>query len=349
METIKPLSSIPGLGSFTSRHGGQHQQPGSERALGELLKATVLETRANNRFLLDFSGTRITASSRAPLSVGQQLQLQVVATAPQIELAIVSGPSSLLAGKSLVLLGNAIDLSSLFSSLQQLSPPPSAKLSPLSLETLSSFLPKELQSIIAGRDGGDFIGRLINRLGINLESLLARGEGKAGAATLKASLLEILQQYQGAEKVTEQAGRLLATLELYQFAQLQLNQQNLLIFPLPLPFFEQGFLLVERREDDSGETDAEESDLHYSLHLSMSGLGHLKIAFWQNRDGLFIRFQVEDQQRAAFLAEHQDLLKQMISSVPVQSIVFSDGAENPALELMRTVLPGEESLINTKV
>lgn len=348
MNTITPLSPIPFLGSSTSRQGGRTPEGQGEKQ-GEILKATVIETRPNDRYLLDFSGTRILASSHAPLTVGQQLQLQVAQTTPQVELKIVSDFFSVLAGKSLVLLGSNVDLTGLFSSLQQGSPAPLANLSTPSSNTLETFLPTELRSIINSSQGGEFLRRLFNRLGFNLENMLAHGQKNNAPHTLKAALLEIAHRFQGAENIAEQANKLLATLELYQLAQLQLNQEKLLIFPLPLPFLEQGYLLVEQSDKEQQQPADGYQDLSFSLHLSMSELGNITVNFLHSKDGLLIRFNLDSKEKVEFVSQFEDILKEAISSVDVISLTFSDSAGDPAAELVRRLMPGEESILDTTV
>ena len=345
MNTITPLSSIPGLGSSTSQQGGQQTQ--TDQPKGEILKALVVEARSNNRFVLDFGGTKIVAASKAPLSVGQQLHLQVTGTSPQIELSIVSDFFSALAGKPLVLLGNNIDLAGLFATLKQGVPSPFSQLTPASTETLETFLPADLRSLIDSKQGGEFIAKLFNRLGINLENLIARGNLTTASNSLKSSLLEILHRFKGVDHITEQATKLLATLELYQFAQLQLNQQNILIFPLPFPFLNQGYLLIEDYDTQEDHLAENKDNFHFSLHLSMTGLGNMKIEFIQGKEELFIRFNMESKQKAAFLSQFQETLKDMISTVPVSSITFTDNVESPATELVRKIFPSGESILNT--
>src|SRR5690554_4270661 len=104
MSTISPLSGIPPVGSYTSRQGMPRPDGRLAHNLGDIIKATVLEVRSGDRYLLDIGGNRLLASSPATLSPGQQLQLQLVATTPQVQLQIVSDVFSALAGRSLVLL-----------------------------------------------------------------------------------------------------------------------------------------------------------------------------------------------------------------------------------------------------
>ena len=189
--------------------------------------------------------------------------------------------------------------------------------------------------------------KIFNRLGINLENLLSRGRGNDSAHTLKATLLEILQRFEGTEKITEQAGRLLATIELHQFAQLQLNNQNILLLPLPLPFLEQGYLLIENYREDQEKTDPDQnSAFHYFVHLTMSQLGNMKIEFFHNEDELYLKFYTESRTIADFLTENIDTLHETVNT-PVSSVTFIDKVESPATELVKKILPQDKSFLDT--
>ena len=346
MNTITPLTSIQPLASSTDRHGGQQQNFG-QKVIGEILKATVLEARANNQFILDFSGSSIPVSSRARLSVGQILTLQVSQTTPQVELKIVGGSGSLLAGKSLVLLGSNLDLGSLLSSLQLGNPSALSTLTSPSAATLNSFLPAELTALIGGRDGGSFLQQLFNRLGINFENLLAQGNSAEARNSLKAALLEIASRFHNAEHLSEQANKLLSTLELFQLTQLQLTSQNLTIFPLPLPFVEQGYLLLDNNYNDTEESSEGDGNHKFSLYLTMSELGNIQINFLQNTEQLFIKLLFDSEEKVLFVSQYREMLEEMLSNDSRIAISFSSGADSPVNSLVRKLVPDGQSIINT--
>ncbi len=352
MSTITPLSPIPPHGSYTSRQGTGRPDSQAAPPTGEILKAMVLEARSGERYLLEIAGNRLLASSQARLTPGQQLQLQVVSTQPQVELKIVSDVFSALSGRSLVLLGSTLDLSALLASLTtggSTGGAPFSQLSSSTGETLASFLPQGMQAIINSREGGEFLRTLFTRLGLNLESLLAQGGKDQAGQTLKAALLEIAHLFQHSERISEQAGKLLATLELFQLAQLQLGQERFLLFPLPLPFLDQGYVLVEQQQEGEGGADGQAEEHHFSLHLSLTGLGHLKIVFLLNQEGLFIRFHLESKEKAAFVAGFEQQLKEALTAAPLVSVSFADGADDPANELVRRLFPQEQTILDTKV
>jgi hypothetical protein len=271
----------------------------------------------------------------------------VVRTEPQIELQIVPSPLNLLQGRSLTLLGKNIDLAGLFQSLQQHNPPPLATVSPASRSILEGFFSMQ-QNGVAGQNGGAILRQLIDSLGLNLEQLLARGDADNGVHTLKAALLELAHSFTAAGSIAETAGKLLATLELFQIAQIQIAGSDQLIFPLPLPFIEQGYLLVEQdsrdREQDGGPTEH-----RFSLHLTVSELGNLQIDFLHNKEGLFIRFRAGDQQKSDFIESFGDDLKKAISAVPLINLSFSGDAPDPIHDLVRQLVPEGNSILDTKV
>ncbi|KJR96344.1 MAG: hypothetical protein VR65_28760 [Desulfobulbaceae bacterium BRH_c16a] len=348
MDTINPLSSIPPIGSATSQGRNRGSQGQQLPTSGQLLKALVVEAKGEGRFILDIGGNRLTASSTAPLAQGQALQLQVVKTEPQIELKIVNDTLSRFLGRSLTLLGKSIDLSSLFQVVRQLSPPPLNSLSPTSRNVLESFFTLQHNSI-GDKDGGSILKRLIENLGLNLEHLLAKGDKNSAVHTLKAALLEMAHSFSTTESIAQSTSKILTTLELFQLAQLHAGTDTHVILPIPLPFVEQGYLLVEREEHDSESGDKDSSDSRFSLHLTMSELGNLRIDFLHNAEGVFIRFSADSQEKADFLATFSDDLKAAIRHTSLKSLAFSSGAPDPMSDLIRQLVPEGRSMLDTKV
>lgn len=346
MDTITPLTSIPHLGSSTSQGRGrsQGQQTPSQ---GEFLKALVVEAKGDNRFVLDIGGTRQSVTSEATLSTGQSLRLQVVKTEPQIELKIVSSPLTQLQGRSLTLLGKNIDLASLFKGFQQHTPPPLETVSPISRSTLESFFSLQ-QNGVDGKNGGVILKQLIDNLGLNLEQLLARGDKNSAVHTLKAALLEIAHSFNTASNIAETTNKILTTLELFQLTQLQVAGNTQLIFPIPLPFIEQGYLIVDQDDKDSESSNSTMSESRFSLHLTVSDLGNLQIDFLQNMEGLFIRFRAGDQEKADFIETFSADLKKAITDIPLINISFSGDAPDPIHDLVRQLVPEGNSMLDTK-
>jgi hypothetical protein len=345
MDTINRLNAITPVSSSTS-HGRGRSQDQQTPGQGQFLKALVLESKGNNRFVLDIGGNRQPVTSEAALSPGQTLRLQVVGTEPQIELKIVANPLNQLQGRSLILLGKNIDLASLFQALQQQSPPPLETISPTSRSILESFYSLQ-QNGIAGKDGGGILKQLVDNLGLNLEQLLARGDKNSAVLTLKAALLDIAHNFSTASSIADTTNKILTTLELFQLAQLQVANDTQLIFPLPLPFIEQGYLIIEQEDKDS-ENSSLNPESRFSLHLTVSDLGHLQVDFLRNMEGLFIRFRAGDQQKADFIEAHSEALKKAISDVPLINLSFSGDAPDPIHDLVRHLVPAGNSMLDTR-
>lgn len=344
MTTVSPLSGIIPLGSSTSDSNarGQFAQPRQ----GQIFKAMVAEAKSPTQFILDIGGNRIAAQAQTPLSIGQTLKLQVMTTAPQVEMKILGDSTNLLVGKSLTLLGSAIDIRALFQALHKSGQEQLTKVSPSSRQTLESFFLFNQQPLGAS-DSGAILKQLIDRLGITFEALLARGNNKDASLTLKSALLEVAQIFKGAEQIAENTSRMLNTLELYQLAQLQLEKENFLIFPLPIPFLEKGYLLVEdKNRGESGTTDEES---RFSLHLSLAGLGNLRIDILENPEGLYLRFISDSKEKLDFIHSFQEGLLKQVLTKEIANVSYSTEQLDPAADLLKILLPEGESLVNTKV
>ena len=94
----------------SSQNESAPAQQGSPFVIGQMLNATVTDVLPNNNYLFDIHGSKIEVHSPAVLSPGQQLNLQITGTSPQVQLTIVSDFFSTLAGKPLVLLANTLDI-----------------------------------------------------------------------------------------------------------------------------------------------------------------------------------------------------------------------------------------------
>ncbi len=348
MDTISRLTYISPVGSSTSQNRGRSSQGQQTPARGQFLKALVLEARGANRFVLDIGGSRQDVISEAELSLGQTLRLQVVRTEPQIELKIVSNPLEQLQGRTLILLGKNIDLAGLMEGLQQSNPPPFAALSPSSQATLERFFDLQ-QNGVEGKEGGLVLKQLIDSLGLNLEQLLARGDKNSAVVTLKAALLEIAHNFSNASNIAETTNKILATLELFQLTQLQVGGETQLILPLPLPFIEQGYLIVEGDDKTADQKENIRTENRFSLHLSVSELGNMQIDFLQNQEGLFIRFRAGNQQKSDYLESFSEDLKKAISDVPLIGLSFSGDAPDPIQDLVRQLVPEGNSMLDTKI
>jgi len=347
MVTITPLTPIRPLGSATSQSGSQN--PGENPlARGQLLKGVVLEVKGENRFLLDISGQQLTAESKAALTAGQSLRLQVVQTAPQIELKIVSSTNDQFFGRSLTLLGKNIDLTELFQTFRQQSPSPLASLPASARNIIEKYFLSQQKSF-SGSDAGAVLKQLIDSLGLSFENILARGDATAASLTLKAALLELAHIFQNAENISDAAHKILTTIELFQLAQLHNSGDRQFIFPLPLPFVEQGYLVIERDTDKDSDKDNTHRNNRFSLHLSMTDLGNIQIDFLSIEETLYIRFRTDSQEKADFVAQFSEQLKEAITDIPQINLSFSADAPDPLTELMREIVPEGSTILDTRI
>ena len=345
MDTIRPLQSIPPVGQTTSQ--GRGQQPQQDQVpLGQLIKALVVEAKSSDQFTLDIGGNRLAAQSQAKLTVGQNLQLQVTKTQPQIELKIVTDTLNQFIGKSLTLVGKNIDLSLLFQSFAQSTPSPLQSLSPTSQSILESFFSLQ-QSSIGEKGGGSIIKQLLDGVGLNLEHHLARGDKNSAAATLKAALLEVAHAFKDAEAIANTTNKVITTIELFQLVQLNSNNNAFFIFPLPLPFIESGYLSVEK--DGKNEREDGEKELRFSLHVTMSDIGHINISFVKSDDTLLIRFRAESEEKMEFTKRYVNELEEAITDIKHINISFSADATDPIADLIQHVVPKGQSMLDTKV
>ncbi len=345
MNTITPLTGIPAVGSSTSKSGGQGKQSPPQQ--GQSLKATVLEAKSSDTFVLEIGGRRISAQARVPLSIGQSLHLQVVSTSPQIELRIMSDSANLFLGKSITLIGKNIDLSSLFTSLGNTPPSTLTNLTTSSQQTLETYS-NFTQTALTGKDAGGQLKQLVDRLGLSFEALLARGDQNSAKATLKSALFELSQTFKGANELASSTNKLISTIELYQLAQLQLDQEDLFIFPLPIPFLEKGYLIIDGFKNHQ-EKSGNDEELHFSLHLALAELGNLRVDFLQNPQGLYIRFFSDSQERLDFIELHVNDLLENLNKSEILGISFTKENVDAASDLLKRLIPDGESLVNTKV
>ena len=348
MNPINALTAIKSIGSATSGAGGR-QQTGQQATQGQTLTATILESAGGNKFYLDILGDKILAKSdTVNLSPGSKLELEVLSTKPLLELKIISKNPELFFGKTLTLLEKNLDISKLFQSLTTSPTPVFSKLSQNSQEGLKTF--RDLQQLpIGDKNSGLTLKHLHSRLGLDLESSLAGGKQQTAIQSLKAALLEIAALLKDGGNLADATNKFLGTLELYQLAQLRLSPENQLIFPLPLPFLDNGYLIVEKDKSDENDEKKSKQSLRFSLHLSLEPLGNLEIVFLQTEDCLYIRFACESDLAKNFTSNFQNELKEIISSTDAVSINFTDNADNPANDLILQLLPEGKSMLDTKI
>ncbi len=192
---------------------------------------------------------------------------------------------------------------------------------------------------------GRELEQFVNRLGTNLEQLLATGKQEEAALTLKSAVLDI--RHALADTTQQQADQLLSTLQLYQLLQIRLAGEAIFFFPIPLPSFNQGYLLVE--PDQKQHENQGEPYKKYSLHLSLEGLGNLQVELQQQAGGMRLRFYAEDTTRAKFLAENREELADWLTATEIESVQFLTGAKDPTKKLLSFMFHGSSGVLNTRV
>lgn len=349
MEPIAPLSSSPILGSSTSGAGGQQYHP-PQMSAGQALHALVVSAAGDNKFVLDIGSSRILAQSDSvTLTPGQSLQLLVTTTAPQLELKIVTAPLQHYLGRTLTFIGQTIDLTSLLQVIQQPPNPAIETLSTTSRQAFADFLSLQ-QKPLTGKEGGETLRQIIDTIGMQLEAKLGRGIKDENTGSLKSAILETLHLFEKSEKIGESGKSLLSTIESFQLSQVRLEQDKTLILPLPLPFLDQGYLLIDEKQGQETEDHEQKKQLHFSLHLALTGLGNIQIEFFQTDDGLWMRFNCDSQDKADFVGQFSDDLKQQLAEIPLplQGLSFAGTANAPDTHLIRLLVPAGQSLLDTK-
>ncbi len=251
-------------------------------------------------------------------------------------------------------------LKSGFTELAFLMRSPESLLQLLSSNSLQSGLLSQSQAaaILAAQGGGggsekqsgELLQKLVNKLGLNLESMLAAGNREDAVKTVKFALIELVQNFAAQGKLVESGKHALNTLEFFQLTQLQAVHQDALVLPLPLPFLEQGYLLVEDYKDQSGKDGGDrEMPKRFSLFLKLAPLGNLKIDFLSSGDGLYIRFNSESKEVSDFLASFKDELSNAITDTLVHGVSFTEKSEAPLAAVLKRSRAGADSFIDTKV
>jgi hypothetical protein len=210
----------------------------------------------------------------------------------------------------------------------------------------------ETETILSGQGGGkegERLLQLVNKLGLNLEGLLAAGKGQEAVKTLKFALMELVQSLADHGPLAESAKQALSTLEFFQLTQLQTLRQDALVVPLPLPFLEQGYLLVEEYQEQAGKDGGgRDMPANFSLLLKLSPLGNLRIDFLAGGEGFYIRFNGQTKEAVDFLATFKDELTHALTSTTVHGVSFTTKGEDPLSALLKRGSVGMKSFVNTQ-
>ncbi len=187
------------------------------------------------------------------------------------------------------------------------------------------------------------LGIFSQLFGLNLEAELLRGKTRDALSSLKLALLG--ERTELGPKGEEAIHRI----ELFQICRVRLAEQNLTFVPLPLPFLEEGFLLVEEHNPKDQQEETEGKSTQLSLHLRLSYLGNLRIDMLSEPSGMSLRFACEDQQRVNFLQSLNDQLQERLQDLNIRGTSFTTGAETPANVLLKKLLPAAHRVLDDRV
>lgn len=342
MSTIAPVQPVMPAPSVSPQPTVPPEARFQDLRLEQVVRATVAEG-GREQVLLDLGQQRLRAETQVPLRTGQTLDLKVKALSPRLELRLVDDILGERLNRSLHLLSGKWDLVPPLRELMEGGNPLFERLSPGARVGLEIWM--AIQGFSYEKPDPVLFRHLARRFGLDLEARFARGEKQDGAETLKGALMEVARKLDDpAGETAEHVGRLLQSLELFQLCQVRLSEAGLSLLPLPLPWLEQGYLLA----DDPRETDPEgDVPFRLSLHLSLQGLGNVRVDFLHDRQGLYLRVAGESREKSGFIASFQQELREALGS-DLQGLVFTEGADGPAPSLIRRVAE-KSGMLDTRV
>ncbi len=199
---------------------------------------------------------------------------------------------------------------------------------------------------------GSKLRELTDRLGMNMEQLLADNNREKAVQTLKYALLELSQLVTAKDNSHNQAEQIVKSIELYQLLQIRLASESLFFLPLPFSFLDQGYLLVNADHPQEGSEESpgtsKQTAQRFELHLQLEGLGNLQIDLHQNDGGITLKFLAEDIERAKFLAGFRAELGQWLTAADLESAQFLVGAKEPAKTLLEKIIHGATGMVDTR-
>lgn len=341
MTLINPVIPAPAV-TAASAYTATREERQQNLPIHQVVRATVAEG-GEDRVLLEFAGRKVPTETLVPLKTGQQLDVMVMATSPRLELRILTEGLTERLGPLLHLLGEPLEILSV---VRQFVASPSllaglSRASRTAFELWGAYIDKA-----ENLADGQMLKAMMARLGLGHEGLLLRGDGASVAAGLKNALLEARQLLgEDQASLADSLDRLVQKLELLQLCRIRLDQQHLAF--IPLPTFEQGYLIAERGAAAPGQ---EVAAVHkISLSLFLSGLGSLRVDLLQDGEGVHMRFACEDQEKADFVAQFKSELAESLEAVPVREILFGSGVEHPVRVLLGKLLPEGQGVVNTRV
>jgi len=217
---------------------------------------------------------------------------------------------------------------------------------PVGLHQLVQQIMGTVQPLVADPEiltQGENLGLLSQLFGLNLEASLLRERTKDALNSLKLALLG------DRTELGLKGEEALHRLELFQICRARLAEQNVNFIPLPLPFLEEGYLLVDEQGNQNQKQKNKDISVHLSLHLRLSSLGNLRVDMLSEPSGLLLRVACEDQQRLNFLQSLGEQLDERLQDLNIRGVSFTTGVESPARELLKKILPSAQGILDARV
>lgn len=334
--TLQPQAATTPL-SYEGRH--------LELRPYEVVQATVVKGGLD-KVELELGRHRFQALSKVPLQTGESLNLQVVATSPQIQFQIVNKPLIQHLMRTLHLLAEKFDLSSLFSEATN-----DYNFHRLGqnygfwnkIASAYQFLNKSGENL-SGQD----LASIMRSLGLDMEALLAEGNTEKAASSLKAVLLSLLQEHQDQKQLAEKIKQLVFHIDMFQLCKIKLADSGMGFIPIPFSFLKQGFI-VYQSEQRGDEADSDSNDsFSLFIYLQLESLGNLNIKLFYENHNLYTRFLCDSQQVADYISSCLDDLSKNLSACNLNKVTISTGAQEPATCLMNLMVNEGERLVNAK-
>ena len=193
---------------------------------------------------------------------------------------------------------------------------------------------------------GEALGFLSQFFGLHLERELLLGKQKQALTNLKRTLLAMQQ------KTGEDFREPLSRIEVFQLCKARFAETQLQFLPLPLVGLSDGYLLAERRHaDEQNAAQEQEADhVQLSLSLRLSSLGNMRVDLHYGPDqGLVVRLACEDHRKMEYVKKCEDELVDALSSVTLQQVHYSADACHPLRQLQQSLLPEQNTLLDTRV
>lgn len=312
----------------------------------QIVRATVAEAGLD-KVVLQLNQHRLTADTEVPLKNGQNLNLQVLSVNPQIRFRIVEEAELKYLFRALHSLDQNIRVPVLIELLQnrhaQGFEPFSEKIQHL-LEALKLWLRSDPGNL-KGRD----LAMIWNRLGLDMEVLLAGGKKSEAKTCLKSSILLHLKDLYQQGKASEIIESTLDQLKLFQLCRLRLAQENVFFVPLPFEFLEKGYLFAEKWKHQENDPDRQNPFWKMTLSLKLSFLGNLQILLLFENLDLRLRILCDSDDKVEIISRFLCRLKDSLTTVSLCSYSVGTGAEDPGRYLVRRLASENDHFLRTEV